>query len=159
MKTGFWNLFTKSLHRVVCRPFLPVFPDRLFGMTGSGLPCVPNRTTNNAALYDLRKLLDRFGNPIEIPELDELHAMAVAGFEHVEEFEGRGEARLQTGWTRKVKLLDRTPYVPCSGNITMRFPSPSSRLCSRLRPIRARTCRSSRKKNGTSTNEFGRRRC
>jgi hypothetical protein len=49
-----------------------------------------------------------FGNPIEIPELDELHAMAVAGFEHFEECEGRGEARVQTGWTRKVRLLDWT---------------------------------------------------
>ncbi len=63
------------------------------------------------AFYDPRKLFDKFGNPIEIPELDELHAMAVAGYEHVEKFEGRGEARLQTDWTRKVKLLDQTPYV------------------------------------------------
>ena len=74
------------------------------------------------AFYDLRKLLDKFGNPIEIPELDELHAMAVAGYEHVEEFEGRGEARLQTGWTRKVKLLDRTPYVRMLGKYLNAFP-------------------------------------
>jgi phage terminase small subunit len=74
------------------------------------------------AFYDPRKLLDKFGNPIEIPELDELHAMAVEGYEHVEEFEGRGEARLQTGWTRKVKLLDQTPYVRMLGKYLNAFP-------------------------------------
>jgi hypothetical protein len=48
--------------------------------------------------------------------------MAVAGYEHFEEFEGKGEARVQTGWTRKVKLLDRTPYILMLGKYLNAFP-------------------------------------
>jgi hypothetical protein len=63
-----------------------------------------------------------FGNPIEIPELDELHAMPIAGFEHFDEFEERGEAGVQTSWTRRVKLVDRTPYILMLGKYLNAFP-------------------------------------
>lgn len=59
------------------------------------------------ALFDVRKLYDNHGNPREIPELDDESAAAIAGFEFLEEYEGRGESRQATGVTKKFKLADK----------------------------------------------------
>lgn len=75
------------------------------------------------ALYDPRKLFDKFGNPQEIPELGRLSSLAIAGFEVEELFDGKGEDRKKIGYCRKVKLLDRTPYVMALGKYLGAFPT------------------------------------
>jgi phage terminase small subunit len=79
------------------------------------------------AFYDPRKLFDSHGNPIEIAELDEETALSIAGFEIVEDFTkvkkaGGGEDAVQTGYTKKFKLLDRTPYIIALGKVLGVFP-------------------------------------
>lgn len=59
------------------------------------------------ALFDPRKMFDSHGNPIEITELGENEAAAIAGFEFYEDFEGKGEARRAVGYTKRFKLADR----------------------------------------------------
>lgn len=44
-------------------------------------------------LADPRKMFDAHGNPLEITELAENEASAIAGFEFYEDFEGKGESR------------------------------------------------------------------
>jgi phage terminase small subunit len=58
------------------------------------------------ARADVRNMFDKFGNPIEIPELSQNEAAAVAGFEFTEEYEGKGESRRAIGVTKKFKLVD-----------------------------------------------------
>lgn len=79
------------------------------------------------AFYDPRKLFDHHGNPIEIPELGDTEAACIAGFEIVEDFTkvkkaGGGEDAIPTGYTKKVKLLDRTPYIMALGKYLGAFP-------------------------------------
>ncbi len=56
---------------------------------------------------DVRKMFDAHGNPLEITELAENEAAAIAGFEFYEDFEGKGESRKAVGYTKKFKLADR----------------------------------------------------
>lgn len=56
---------------------------------------------------DVRKMFDAHGNPLEISELRENEAAAIAGFEFYEDFEGKGESRKAVGYTKKFKLADR----------------------------------------------------
>lgn len=56
---------------------------------------------------DVRKMFDNHGNPIEITELGDNEALAIAGFEFYEDFEGKGESRKAVGYTKKFKLADR----------------------------------------------------
>lgn len=60
---------------------------------------------------DPRKLFGPDGNPIPIPKLDDDAAAAVAGFEHVEEFSGRGKSRELSGYTKKLKLWDKNSAI------------------------------------------------
>lgn len=80
------------------------------------------------ALYDPRAFFDKFGNPTEIPELSGESAMALAQFEVEELFDGQGESRKKIGYCRKVKLLDRTPYILMLGKYLNAFPSTSKAL-------------------------------
>lgn len=57
--------------------------------------------------FDVRKMFDAHGNPMEITELNENEATAIAGFEFYEDFQGKGEARRAVGYTKKFKLIDR----------------------------------------------------
>ncbi|HKQ34479.1 MAG TPA: terminase small subunit [Nitrospiraceae bacterium] len=59
------------------------------------------------AYFDVRKMFDQHNNAIDIPNLPDDVAPAVAGFEITEEFEGRGANRKSIGFTKKVKLVDR----------------------------------------------------
>ena len=52
-------------------------------------------------LFDPRKMFDSHGNPIEITELGDNEASAIAGFEFYEDFAGKGEERKAVGYTRK----------------------------------------------------------
>ena len=94
------------------------------------------KTVTALAIYDPRKMFDKFGNPQEIPELGRVSALAVAGFEIEELYDGKGENRQKIGYVRKVKLLDRTPYLLMLGKYlnafpdkkaTIQLPAPSSR--------------------------------
>lgn len=79
------------------------------------------RLVTALALYDPRKMFDQFSNLREIPEMSRVQAMAVAGCAHFEAFEGNGKNRIQTGRSRRVKLLDRTPYVLMLGKFLNAF--------------------------------------
>lgn len=65
------------------------------------------REIQRVAFQDVRTLFDTHGNAIDIPDLSEASAAAVAGFEILEESEGRGEARVRVGYTKKYKLADK----------------------------------------------------
>ena len=59
------------------------------------------------AFFDPRKLFDKDGRPLSVPELDDDTAMAVAGLEVYEEFDGEGDDRKAVGQTRKIKIADK----------------------------------------------------
>ena len=59
------------------------------------------------AYFDVRKMFDQHNNAIDIPNLPDDVAPAVAGFEITEKFDGRGANRKSIGFTKKVKLVDR----------------------------------------------------
>lgn len=80
------------------------------------------KTVTALALYDPRKMFDKFGNPLEIPELGRVSGLALAGFEIEELYDGKGENRQKIGYARKVKLLDRTPYLLMLGKYLNAFP-------------------------------------
>ena len=57
--------------------------------------------------FDPRKLFNADGSPKPLHELDDDTAMAVAGFEVAEVFEGVGEQRKSVGVLKKLKLADK----------------------------------------------------
>lgn len=59
------------------------------------------------AFFDPRKLFNNNGQPIPIHELDEDTAAGLAGLDIHEEYEGSGESRVFTGYTKKYKLSDK----------------------------------------------------
>lgn len=65
------------------------------------------RNLAQAIYFDPRKLYREDGTLKDIHELDDDTAMALAGFEVTEEFQGRGEGREKVGYTKKVKWLDK----------------------------------------------------
>mgnify|MGYP003440537461 FL=1 len=60
-----------------------------------------------AVHFDPRRLYNADGSLKPIHELDEDTAMALSGFEVLEEFAGRGDQREAIGFTKKVKWLDK----------------------------------------------------
>lgn len=70
------------------------------------------------AFQDVRKLFDAHGNPIEIPELGDEAAAAIAGFEFYEDFEGKGESRKAVGYTKKFKMLNALDALKYYGEVT-----------------------------------------
>ena len=60
-----------------------------------------------AVHFDPRRLYNADGSLKPIHELDEDTAMALSGFEVLEEFAGRGDQREAIGVTKKVKWLDK----------------------------------------------------
>lgn len=73
------------------------------------------REVVNCALFDPRELFDAHGNCIEIKDLPDGAACAVASFEQFEEFEGKGESRKATGYTRRFKLVDKLKALELAG--------------------------------------------
>lgn len=59
------------------------------------------------AFFDPRKLFDKDGKPIQIHELDDDTAAALAGLDVMEEYAGSGEERVFIGYTKKYKLADK----------------------------------------------------
>ena len=63
------------------------------------------------AYCDPRKFFNKDGSAIPITELDDDTAMALAGFEVVEQYEGTGENRVFTGYLKKFKIADKGQNV------------------------------------------------
>jgi phage terminase small subunit len=59
------------------------------------------------AFLDYRKFVNDDGSVKPIHELDDDTAAALAGLDVFEEFEGRGEDRVQIGFTKKLKVFDK----------------------------------------------------
>lgn len=59
------------------------------------------------AYFDPRKLFESDGSPKQLHELDDETAMAVAGFEFIELFEGTGDEKHAYGLLKKYKLADK----------------------------------------------------
>ena len=59
------------------------------------------------AFFDAAKLFDNTGRPKAIGELDDDTRAAIVGLEVVDEFEGRGADRQQTGTIKKYKIADK----------------------------------------------------
>lgn len=69
------------------------------------------REIARGAFYDPRRFFDDKGELRRVTDLDDGTASALAGFEVTEEFQGRGDKRELSGYTKKVKLADRKGYL------------------------------------------------
>ena len=78
------------------------------------------------AFADVRKAFDEHGNCIDIPNLPDSIAPNVAGFEQMEEFEGKGESRVSVGYTKKVKLVPPLEAMKLFGESLQWFPGQGS---------------------------------
>ena len=67
------------------------------------------------ALGDVRKMFDTHGNPLDIHALGDDEAPCIAGFEILEEFEGKGTDRTPIGYTKKYKLVDKLKALELAG--------------------------------------------
>ena len=71
-----------------------------------------NKRVERLAFYDVRQMFDNHGNPLDIPDLPDDVAPAVAGFEFEENFlGGKGQEKMAAGYTKKVKLVN--PIEAC----------------------------------------------
>lgn len=59
------------------------------------------------AYFDPRRLFMADGNPLQVTELDDDTAAAIAGLEVVEQYEGQGDERRLIGHVKKWKLADK----------------------------------------------------
>lgn len=69
------------------------------------------RELMNVGFFDPRKLLTDGGTIKPVESWDDASASAVQSLEVFEEFEGRGEDRVQIGYTKKVKLHPKVPAL------------------------------------------------
>lgn len=67
------------------------------------------------AFLDIRKLYNNEGGLKNIRDIDDNTAGAIVSLESVEEFDGYGEDREQIGYTKKVKLSDKTKALELLG--------------------------------------------
>lgn len=67
------------------------------------------------AFYDPRKFFKDDGSLIPISELDDDTAMALAGMDVNELFDGAGEERSHVGYSKKVKLVDKLDALVALG--------------------------------------------
>jgi phage terminase small subunit len=75
------------------------------------------------AYYDPRNLFDDKGNMIDVKDLDDRTASAIAGIEHVNLYEGEGDQKHVFGQLRKVKLTDRLRALELLGKHLKLFPT------------------------------------
>jgi len=71
--------------------------------------------------YDPRKLLDDEGKPKDISQLDDDIAGAVVGLDLQEVYEGFGDERVFTGYTKKYKLADKKGALDSMGKFLGMF--------------------------------------
>ncbi len=67
------------------------------------------------AFGDVRKLYNESGGLKNIQDLDDDTAAIVTGIETTEEFDGYGQDREQIGYTKKVKMADKTKALDMLG--------------------------------------------
>lgn len=72
---------------------------------------------NQLAYGDVRKMFNQHNNAIDIPDLPDDVAPLIAGFEIVEEFEGRGAERKSVGFTKKFKMVDPLAALLALGKV------------------------------------------
>ncbi|ANU47748.1 terminase small subunit [Enterocloster clostridioformis] len=65
--------------------------------------------------FDIRKLFDSNGKPVDISMLDDDTAACIAGLEVVDYFEGAGEDREFAGYVKKYKLSDKLKALEMLG--------------------------------------------
>lgn len=65
--------------------------------------------------FDIRKLFDDSGKPLDISMLDDDTAACIAGLEVVDYFEGAGEDREFAGYVKKYKLTDKLRAIELMG--------------------------------------------
>ena len=65
--------------------------------------------------FDIRKLFDDSGKPVDISMLDDDTAACIAGLEVVDYFEGAGEDREFAGYVKKYKLTDKLRAIELMG--------------------------------------------
>lgn len=63
------------------------------------------------AFYDVRKIYDEIGNAKSPKDLTRRQSLMVTGFDIEENFVGVGEKAIHVGYTKKVRLVDRAPYL------------------------------------------------
>jgi phage terminase small subunit len=73
------------------------------------------------AFFDPRKLFESDGSPKQLHELDDETAMAVAGFEFIELFEGTGDEKHAYGLLKKYKLTDKRASLELLGRYLKLF--------------------------------------
>lgn len=66
-------------------------------------------------LFDIRKLFDSNGKPVDISILDDDTAACIAGLEVVDYFEGAGDDRGGAGYVKKYKLTDKLRAIELMG--------------------------------------------
>jgi len=69
------------------------------------------------ALADIREAFDEFGNLLPVHELPEHIARAISGIEVTEEFAGRGDLRVKTGTTKKVRFVEKNRALELAAKI------------------------------------------
>jgi phage terminase small subunit len=67
------------------------------------------------AFYDPRKFFKADGSLLPVDQLDDDTAMALAGMDVNELFDGNGEDRAQVGYSKKVKLVDKLEALVALG--------------------------------------------
>jgi len=67
------------------------------------------------AFADVRKLYNESGGLKNIQDLDDETAAIITGIETTEEFDGYGQDREQIGYTKKVKMADKTKALDMLG--------------------------------------------
>lgn len=87
-------------------PRLLALRARLEQTTGATVERVVGELTR-IAFSDPRQLFGPNGQPLNIHELSDSAAAAIAGLEVLEEFRGEGEDRVFVGYTKKYKLWDK----------------------------------------------------
>lgn len=65
------------------------------------------REIARVAFFDPRKLFDKDGNPLSLPDLDDDTVAAIAGLDVLEEWQGTGENRTFVGLIKKYKIATK----------------------------------------------------
>lgn len=89
------------------------------------------RLVTALAFGDPRKLFDEAGNPKTPSQLTRRQALMLQGFEIEENFTKVGDKAEHTGYTKKYRLWDRTPYIQMLMKFHNAYPPPRKTVESR----------------------------
>lgn len=97
-------------HRLLSNANVQGYISHLNGKVSKKLEITRERVLQEmaaVAFFDIRKVFTESGQLLNIKDVDDETAAALASIETFEEFEGYGEERRKTGETRKVKAWDK----------------------------------------------------